>query len=177
MTANPRMAASRISASHQFLGVWRWLIDENTIIAGSELAKAFSVQAKLARIGAPLEQFLHALHKEDKIRFARECARAAECGGELDIRVRLVDAVGGAQFVEAQGTCIRTEGGRPVEYMGAVHALEFDVNPLGLAADHLIEAAHLIRLTTETQACRLIDMALAEVGMRIAAMSRASFAA
>lgn len=153
----------------RFLGAWRWLVATDSVILGEELALLLGIEPAEGRVGVKSERVARAIHPDDQRPFFEAIERASHYGGDIHLSYRVM-ADGVLHRIESSGSCVRTQrGGRPSEYLGAAHVREErDEHPLTAAADHLLAAAQLVRSTGDKPLSYFIDMALTEMGARLA---------
>jgi PAS domain S-box-containing protein len=105
-----------LNAGH--IGTWVWDIPRNVIIADPNLAQMFSVDPHEAAKGAAVEQFMQAVHPEDRSRVEAIMAEVMERGGEYEVEHRLVQTDGTVRWIVARGCCEHDQHGRPVRFPG-----------------------------------------------------------
>ncbi|WP_049926298.1 PAS domain S-box protein [Halopiger goleimassiliensis] len=115
-------AKSRFEAATEAgaVGTWEWYPREDRMVVGETFAETFGVDPESAREGVSLEQFLAAIHEDDRERVEREIEAALDaCGGyEAEYRVRNAD--GEIRWVVARGRVECDENGDPARFPGAV---------------------------------------------------------
>lgn len=148
-----------------FIGAWRWLVPEDRVTASPEVATLYGVHIAAAGHGLAFDQFAAAVHPDDQLLVRAGIEAARNAGGSLNLSYRLMDQESVVRHVTCIGACVRYEGGRPIEFLGGVHLVELDRDPIGLAVDHLMSAARAIRLTDQVMLTKLIDMAMLEAGL------------
>lgn len=100
------------------IGTWVWDIPAGQIVADGRLARMFSVDPVRAARGAPLEEYLSAVHPEDRAEAQRLMAQVMERGGEARIEQRIIKE-GAIRWVSARGYCELDEQGRPARFPAA----------------------------------------------------------
>ena len=153
----------------RYLGSFRWIVNEGLFVFGEEIAAAFGVEPLDARRGSDLTVLVEAMQPDDRAEFRAATERASYHGGDLAIAFRLLDA-GECEHVKLTGSCVRADSGLPAEYLGALHVSIDEEPPLGTIAAHLCAAAELARRLDEPSVQRFLDMALFELGARLAAL-------
>ncbi len=118
------------------VGTWEWNIVTDRVVADPGFAQIYGVPPGLARDGAPLSQFLEAMHEEDAARVASEIQRALRDGTPFQSEYRLVQPDGEVRWVAAAGRVIRDEDGRPSRFPGVA----FDITERRVAAAALAES-------------------------------------
>ncbi|MET3890280.1 hypothetical protein ABIE41_001356 [Bosea sp. OAE506] len=158
--------------SGRYLGSFRWLVSKRLLIFGEELASAVGFDTDLGRAGIELGLFASVLHRDDQPAFAAATERASYFGGKVDVVLRLVGREDVAT-VRVIASCVNARRGRPTEFLGSLHLLgEHAVPPLAEMADHLCAAARIVRGLDERPLQRLVDMALVELGGRMATLEQ-----
>jgi PAS domain S-box-containing protein len=100
------------------IGTWVWDIPAGQIVADERLARMFSVDPERAAQGAPVEEYLAAVHPEDRDEAVAVMARVIECGGEVSIEHRIIKD-GATRWISARGYCELDEQGRPARFPAA----------------------------------------------------------
>ncbi len=158
--------------SSRYLGSFRWLVSKRLLIFGEDLASAIGFDTSLGRTGIDLELFASVLHPDDQPAFVAATERASYFGGKVDVVLRLVSCEEVAA-VRVIASCINARRGRPTEFLGSLHLLrENAMPPLAEMADHLCAAARIVRALDERPLQRLVDMALVELGGRMATLEQ-----
>jgi hypothetical protein len=158
--------------SSRYLGSFRWLVSKRLLIFGEDLASAIGFETNQGRTGIDLALFATILHRDDQPVFVAATERASYFGGKVDVVLRLVGCEGVAA-VRVIASCINARRGRPAEFLGSLHLLGDEaVPPLAEMADHLCAAARIVRSLDERPLQLLVDMALVELGARMAALEQ-----
>jgi PAS domain S-box-containing protein len=100
------------------IGTWVWDIPAGQIVADERLARMFSVDPERAAQGAPVEEYLAAVHPEDRDNATALMARVMKCGGEASIEHRIIKD-GATRWISARGYCELDEQGRPSRFPAA----------------------------------------------------------
>lgn len=154
--------------SSRYLGSFRWLVSKRLLIFGEDLASAIGFETNQGRTGIDLALFATILHRDDQPVFIAATERASYFGGKVDVGVRLLGREDVAT-VRIIASCVNARRGRPAEFLGSLHLEgENAVPPLAEMADHLCAAARIVRALDERPLQRLVDMALVELGGRMA---------
>lgn len=153
----------------RYLGSFRWIVGERLFVLGEDIASAFGIEPLDARQGIDLAILVDAVHPDDRLAVRASTERASYYGGDIDIEFRLL-AAGDYEHVKLTGCCVRADSGLPAEYLGALHLLIGNEPPLGTIAAHLCAASELARRLDEPSVQRFLDMALFELGTRLAAL-------
>ena len=155
----------------RYLGSFRWLVSKSRFVFGEEIAAAFRFEPLDARRGIDLAVLVEAIHPDDRTAFQAATQRASYYGGDLDIEFRL-EGAGECEHVKLTGSCVLADSGLPAEYLGALHISIEEEPPLGSIAAHLCAAAELAQRLDEPSVQRFLNMALFELGNRLAAPER-----
>jgi PAS domain S-box-containing protein len=102
------------------IGTWEWNVTDDELVTGASFAEMFGVDPDAAREGVTLDQFVDAIHEDDRERVEREIEAAlASCEAyEAEYRVRNAD--GEYRWVVARGRVQCDEDGDPVTFPGAL---------------------------------------------------------
>lgn len=100
------------------VGTWVWDIPAGKIIADERLARMFSVDPKRAAQGASVEEYLAAVHPDDRAEAQRLMAQVMERGGEASVEQRIIKD-GAIRWVSARGHCELDQQGRPARFPAA----------------------------------------------------------
>lgn len=100
------------------VGTWVWDIPNGCIVADERLARMFDVDPQRAAAGAPVEEFLSAVHPEDRARAEVLMAQVMERGGEASLEQRLITG-GTTRWVVARGYCELDDKGQPYRFPAA----------------------------------------------------------
>ncbi len=99
---------------------WRFNILENCITVNAAFAHLFAVDPTQAATGLPLEQFINAIHEEDRPRILAAIHRTIETGEEFVSEYRVQTVTGEVRWVAARGRVEYDSQGRPVAFPGAL---------------------------------------------------------
>lgn len=119
------------------VGAWNWDIQRNLFYCGAELADYFAVNASRAARGAPIEEFLAAIHPDDVTRVSAAIRDAIATDGRFSQSCRLATRSFGERVVRATGLPHRDPAGRPAFFIGFMTDIggqEVDL-PVDLLAD------------------------------------------
>ena len=102
------------------VGTWDWSIATDTVYCDAQLSALCSVDPNVGEEGAPLSEYLKAVHPDDvgRLQAAIECAIAT--GEKLSQDCRLVQRDGSVRWVIARGRCLYDSQGTPLRFPGAV---------------------------------------------------------
>ncbi len=158
----------------RFLGAWRWLVSKDLIFMGEEVAVPFGIDPAAGRSGVKVSRLAQSIHPDDKASFFEGIERASYFGGDIGFSCRLM-VENEYRRIEITGSCVRAKaGGRPAEYLGGAHMHDGRAeHPLSIVADHLLASAEMAKVAGERDLSHFINMALMEVGSRIAQQEQA----
>lgn len=152
----------------RYLGTFRWIVSKGLFVFGEDLAEILGFDAMQARRGVELALLADVIHPHDHAAFFAATERASYYGGDLTVELRLLNS-NRVEHIRLTGSCVRASRGRPAEFLGALHAwIDEDAPPLAIVADHLCAAAEIARGLNEQPLQRFVDMALFELGTRLA---------
>ena len=101
------------------VGTWDWHVAENKVFANEPFARIYGVDPRDAARGAPVEDFVKAIHSEDRDRVNARIEQAVAEAGDFAEEYRLVQKDGSIRWVLARGHCYHDESGRPTRFPGA----------------------------------------------------------
>jgi hypothetical protein len=163
--AAPAKRDPALIGPRRVLGSWLWKIEDGTLRASPAIARAFRVDPERAKIGLPLDDYIHAVHPDDREAFDIEVSKAVAVSGEFWAEYRVVAHDGSVRWLWDRGQCVVSKAGRPIEYMGVVIDITFGAHhDLDDAADHLMAAREIAAAAGQNDLRFMIDMALLEVG-------------
>ncbi|MDB5457639.1 MAG: histidine kinase, partial [Caulobacter sp.] len=128
------------------VGTWNWDVPSNRIYADQRFALLFGVDPARAALGAPVDDFLAAIHPDDLDRVTEAIERVLAAGGAFAEEYRLVQANGEVRWVFARGHCYLDAAGRPQRYPGVL----VDITERKEAADRLAVQEETLRLAVES---------------------------
>lgn len=99
---------------------WRWNVPENLVITDHNFAHLFGIDPKLAVLGLPIEQFLNAIHPEDRPQVSLDIERAIATGEEYRAEFRIRNAEGEERWVIARGRVEYDADGKAIAFPGAL---------------------------------------------------------
>jgi PAS domain-containing protein len=115
--AKPTAPARRASAA-RVVGVWNWDIQHNLVYCGTEFADYFAVDAARASRGAPIEEFLAAIHPDDLPRVSTAIRDAIAGSAGFSEVYRLATRSRGQRTILATGMAHRDAAGKPAFFTG-----------------------------------------------------------
>ncbi|GAB7093010.1 PAS domain S-box protein [Halolamina litorea] len=112
---------SRLEAATEAgaVGTWEWNVPDDEMIVSESFARTYDVDPERAREGVSIDNFLEAIHEDDRERVQHEIERAVETGGEVHLEYRVENADGEYRWVVARGH-VEYEDGEPVRFPGAL---------------------------------------------------------
>ena len=122
---NPQAAAKQGQDSLSLtdaaaVGAWDWDIVADRVYANARFAQLFSIDPQRVANGAPIADFLHSIHPEDRDCVEQAIARAVDTGAEFAEEYRLVQADNSIRWVYAIGRCLKDESGVPCRFPGVI---------------------------------------------------------
>ena len=102
------------------VGTWDWCISTDTVYCDAQLSALCSVDPNVGEEGAPLSEYLKAVHPDDVGRLQAAIERAMATGEKLSQDCRLVQRDGSVRWVIARGRCFYDSQGTPLRFPGAV---------------------------------------------------------
>ncbi|WP_254531325.1 PAS domain-containing sensor histidine kinase [Natrinema gelatinilyticum] len=102
------------------VGTWEWHIQNDKMIVGPSFARTFGVNPEAARDGVSLDQFLEAVHEDDRDRVVAEIEETVETRGEYEAEYRVWNANDELRWVVSRGHVESDEDGNPVTFPGAL---------------------------------------------------------
>lgn len=101
------------------ISTWTWDIPSNSLYANQTMARLFSVPSAGAS-GAPLENYVRAIHPDDWPRVSAALSASVESGVEYEAEYRIQQPDGSDRWVVARGRVEQDETGRPVRMPGVM---------------------------------------------------------
>lgn len=105
------------------IGAWDWDVLSDRVTADSRFALIYNVEPERAARGVPIEEFLLAMHPDDRPRVHAEIEAAIQNHEGFFSEYRLLTFRGEEQWISAQGRPIYDDQGRCVRFPG----LSFDI--------------------------------------------------
>jgi PAS domain S-box-containing protein len=128
------------------VGTWNWDIPANRVYADQRFAALYGVDPARAAVGAPIEDFLAAIHPDDLVAVTQAIERVLAAGGEFAEEYRLVQTDGAVRWVFARGRCYLDADGQPSRYPGVL----IDITDQKAAAGRLAVQEETLRLAVES---------------------------
>jgi PAS domain S-box-containing protein len=105
------------------VGAWDWDVPRNRVYVNAEFVRLFSLDATRAVAGVPFEEFLPAMHPNDRENVVAKVQQAREKGEEYSLEYRLIQPDGETRWIHARGRGYLDSEGQPWRFNGLV----FDV--------------------------------------------------
>ena len=102
------------------VGTWEWHVQEDTMVMGPSFAKTFGVDPDDAQEGTSLDQYVSAIHEDDRERVEAAIEEALASCGEYEEEYRVWNDEGELRWVVARGHVECDEDGNPLTFPGAV---------------------------------------------------------
>ncbi|ELY61483.1 PAS/PAC sensor signal transduction histidine kinase [Natronococcus amylolyticus DSM 10524] len=102
------------------VGTWEWNIPDDRMVTGASFAKTFGIDPEAATEGVSFDQFISAIHEDDRDRVKRKIEDAIESGKEYKEEYRVWDGDGNLRWVVARGHVEYDDDGTPVSFPGAL---------------------------------------------------------
>ncbi len=102
------------------VGTWEWHIPDDRMVTSASFATKFGIDPDAAAEGVSLEEFISAIHDEDRERVRQQIEDAIDSGEEYEAEYRVWDADGELRWVVARGHVECDDDGNPVTFPGAL---------------------------------------------------------
>lgn len=99
---------------------WRWDIRDNLIFVDRNFADLFGINPETAAVGLLVEQFLNAIHPDDRSSVIAAIEQAIKTGEEYTSEYRVCNAEGQERWVIARGRVEYDAQGNPIIFPGAL---------------------------------------------------------
>lgn len=108
-------------SNSQIVGLWEWDVRADVVRADARFAEMFNIDRAVAARGAPVNEFMKAIHTDDLDRVAEQIQRSIETGEQFVCEYRIVRAPSGeVHYVLARGQPEMDESGVTVRFPGIV---------------------------------------------------------
>lgn len=134
-----------LSAS-DMVGTWDWDIESNVVTADERFAALYGVSPSQAAVGLPIEEFLAAVHPDDRQRVLSEIQVSLKSPGPVRFEYRVPNKDGTTRWVVASGRVIADENGKPVRLPGVL----VDITEERRIAEELNESEQRFRTLADT---------------------------
>jgi PAS domain S-box-containing protein len=102
------------------VGTWEWNIPDDQMVTSASFAKKFGIDPEAATEGVSFDQFLSAIHDDDRERIKRKVEDAIESGEEYKEEYRVRNDDDELRWVVARGHIEYDDDGTPVSFPGAL---------------------------------------------------------
>ncbi|GAA4419629.1 PAS domain-containing sensor histidine kinase [Nibrella viscosa] len=85
------------------VSTWFWDINQDKVYGDQNLARLFGVEVEQAAHGLPLDNFVNAIHPDDRARVMQLIEQAVANQAEYEAEYRVINAAGKMQWVIARG--------------------------------------------------------------------------
>ncbi len=102
------------------VGTWDYDVQSDRLYCNARFAEIFSVDPKRAAVGAPLSEFIDAIHQDDRQMVAERVQLAIETGGDYLAEYRVIEKGGSVCWLSARGRGQLDEAGNPIRFPGVV---------------------------------------------------------
>jgi PAS domain S-box-containing protein len=116
------------------VGTWIWDIQSDRVLADASLATLLGVPFE--RKGAPLDDYIRAIHPNDRARVQADIEKALDARGFYVTEYRVAPSDGPVRWLEARGQVQVDENGEPSLLPGVV----FDITPRKAAEEAALES-------------------------------------
>jgi PAS domain S-box-containing protein len=102
-----------------FVGIWEWDIVRDRVYADEQFVAAFGGEPHWSTLGAPIADYVKAIHPDDLGGISVAIQQALHPGGAIfQQEYRLLQKDGSVRWIEARGRCNFDAGGNPVRFPG-----------------------------------------------------------
>jgi PAS domain S-box-containing protein len=102
------------------VGTWEWNIPDDRMVTSASFAKKFGIDPEAATEGVSFDQFISAIHEDDRERVERKIEDAIDSGEEYKEEYRVWDDDNELRWVVARGHIEYDDDGTPVSFPGAL---------------------------------------------------------
>lgn len=128
------------------VGTWDWNVRDNIVTADDKFARLYNLDPLQAGLGVPIEDFLAAIHPDDRDRVTLDIDACLRDGSPLRSEYRVVNADGGVHWVIASGRPRLGPDGVPTRFPGII----VDVTEQRRISDALVESELRFRTLADT---------------------------
>jgi PAS domain S-box-containing protein len=101
-----------------FIGIWEWDVVKDLVYADERFVTVFGGEPSWSTEGAPIAEYIKAIHSDDFARVSSSIERALQSEGDFQQEYRLVQKDGSIRWIEARGKCHFAEDGKPIRFPG-----------------------------------------------------------
>jgi PAS domain S-box-containing protein len=128
------------------IGSWTWDVSSDRVIADKGLATLFGLEYAQVSDGLPIDDFINAIHEDDRPRVVEEINRTVESGVVFESEYRTVDAHGKLRWVIARGKVERNDEGGAIRFPGVM----IDISSRKKSEFELKESEQRLRFIADT---------------------------
>ena len=104
--------------SSAVVGTWDWHVPEDLVYSDEKFAQLYRVDPQVARNGAPIADFIRAIHPDDLQPVNSAMQIAMQTGGRFSKEYRLVQEDGSSKWVLAEGQPLIDQDGACIRFPG-----------------------------------------------------------
>lgn len=128
------------------VGTWDWDVVEDIVMSDDRFAEMYGLDPLRAGLGVGIDQFMNAVHPEDRERVDAEIRAVLADGSKYQSEYRLLDQEGRTRWVVASGRPRLDAEGRAVRFPGVV----VDITEQRQASEALVESELRFRTLADT---------------------------
>lgn len=102
------------------IGWWDWDVKADRVVASPAMAEAFGVEPEAAALGVSINDFIAAIHPDDRLFVKEGIDEALQTGAAYREDYRVGSSAGGYVWVSARGRCELDLNGQPSQFAGVV---------------------------------------------------------
>lgn len=148
-------------------GFWTWDIPQNIVHGDANLFEYFGLEVARHVGGAPIEDFIRAIHPDDRQRVAVAIQRSVRLASDFREVYRVITRNHSVRSIMATGRCYHAATGKPVQYPGWFADITDMVTTkracLHTAAFHAAQARDAATAAGQDFVAYLLDAALEEI--------------
>jgi len=118
------------------VGTWDWDVPNDRVYTDRMLATFHSVDPDRAAQGVSIQEFVKALHVDDRGRAQENIQSTLETGGDFEGEYRVVQKDGSVRWIYDRGRCHLDKNGKPTRFPG----VGFEITGRKRAEEHLKRA-------------------------------------
>ena len=100
------------------VGTWVWDIVKDEVVADEGFSRIYGVDPARGAAGAPIEEFVRRVHRDDRKKLEEEIREAIRSGNDFSSEYRLIQDDRSIRWVLARGRCVFAEDGTPIRFPG-----------------------------------------------------------
>ena len=128
------------------LGTWVWDVQSDIVTGDDRLAKTFGLDVDSTIEGIPINDYIEAIHPEDKFFLEEAIAKSLINGGPYRAEYRIKSPEGIWKWIEANGYCELNEQGSPIRFPGIL----IDIDDRKKIERSLKQSESELRLVTDS---------------------------